>query len=793
MSLLNSLQKTENTDTGSQGQRGFLTGTINDFLEDAPLAIHFFDEGGNLLDCNRAAMRVYDMDDKQDYIDNYFMFMPFNQPDGRRSKDVLKDTIAEAKETGRTRVGLMYRKADGTSTMVNSTCVSFEYGLDPVIVMFSMEENSGSGGDRDFEADLRATLMLDSTPMACFLADSSCNALDCNAEALQLFGYASKDEATKRFSEICPETQTLAGHDVESMNDAIGKALLSGRHVFEFTCFDTVGKPIPCNITLVRIYYRREHVVAIYIQDLREMKAIIEEMKRIEVAEEESRAKSRFLAKMSHEIRTPLTAILGIAEVQLLGGKNTSEMEDIFLQIYTSSNLLLRIINDLLDLSKVEAEKMSIISHVYEIPALISDTVQLNLVYLGDKEINFEIEVDSNVPNSLIGDELRIKQIMNNLLSNAFKYTLAGKVTLAIEVELTEDMQTVLLVIRVNDTGMGMTREQLDCLFEDEYVRFNEEHNYKIQGAGLGLSITHQLVSMMGGSIVVDSTPSEGTQIIVKLPQEKHGDELLGAETARNLGNLKISQMSRDKASNFTRKHMPYGRVLVVDDTKSNLHVIKSMLAPYGLYIETVESGSAAITKVESGEVFDIIFMDHMMPDLDGIETTKIILALGYRGPIVALTANAIVGQAEVFMKNGFSDFLSKPIDIYKLDNCLTKYIYEKHEKGEAEPAVIEEAPPKPSVPDGLMQAFLEDAEVAINNLESLVQLRAWEENDLKKYIISTHGLKSALSNIGEAELSEEAYELELTGGAMDMQTRAMRTSEFLEKLNRVIARFSKG
>jgi len=773
---------------------GFLGGTVNEFLSAAPLAVHFFDDQGNLLDCNQAAMRVYDMDDKQDYIDNYFMFMPFNQPDGRRSKDVLQEAILGAKRTGRSRVGIMCRKSDGTSTMVNSTCVSFEHSGHTVIVMFSTEADSSSGGDRDFEADLRATLMLDSTPMACFLADSNCNALDCNAEALQLFGYASKDEATKRFSEICPETQTISGQDVESMNDAISKALLSGRHVFEFTCFDTVGKPIPCNITLVRIYYRREHVVAIYIQDLREMKAIIEEMKRIEIAEEESRAKSRFLAKMSHEIRTPLTAILGIAEVQLLGGKNTSEMEDIFLQIYTSSNLLLRIINDLLDLSKVEAEKLSIISHIYEISALISDTVQLNLVYLGDKEIDFEIEVDSVIPNKLVGDELRIKQIMNNLLSNAFKYTQSGTVTLSIEVELTDNLQTVLLVICVQDTGVGMTKEQLDCLFEDDYVRFNEENNYKIQGAGLGLSITHQLVTMMGGSIDVESKPDEGTRIIVKLPQEKHGDELLGAEAAKNLGNLKISQLTRDKASNIIREHMPYGRVLVVDDTKSNLHVIKSMLAPYGLYVETVSSGRAAITKIENGEVFDIIFMDHMMPDLDGLETTRIILGLGYKNPIVALTANAIVGQAEVFMKSGFADFLSKPVDVNKLNDCLVRFIRNKHSKKEERGAenMLKNIPAAQSIPAGLMEAFIADADVAVDALESLLKVDTFDENDMKRFIVTVHSMKSALGNIGYSALSEEAYKLEMSGKEMEPQVLRESTSKFLADLKEVVAKYSK-
>jgi len=676
MSWLDKFRKIDRRREDDERCYRFLDYTINEFLNAAPLAVHFFDKNANLLDCNEAALQIYNMKEKQEYIDNYFMFLPFNQPSGKRSQEVLKEVISECFENGHSTSEIMYNKADGAQTLISVTCVSFKHRDNYMAVMFARDTSAAEpAGDRDFEADLRATLMLDSTPMACFLADSHYNALDCNAEALQLFGYSSKDEASRRFSEICPQTQTISGEDIESMNAAISKALTTGRYTFEFTCFDTIGKPIPCNITLVRIYYRKEHVVAIYIQDLREMKKIMKEMQRIEIAEEENRAKSRFLARMSHEIRTPLTAILGISEVQLLSGTHSTELENIFSQIYSSSNLLLRIINDLLDLSQVEAEKLSIVSQRYEFPSLVVDTVQLNLFYVGNKEIDFAIKINPLVPFALVGDELRIKQIMNNLLSNAFKYTDFGTVTLIIDVEPTDDPEIITLVIRVHDTGQGMTKEQSSSLFKDEYVRFNEEKNYKVQGAGLGMSITHQLVNMMGGTISVNSEPNVGSQFVVKIPQKKEDDELLGEEVAKTLGNLKVSQFTQSGKTTVIHRDLSHGKILVVDDTEMNLHVVESLLSPYGMSVEKASSGFAAIDKIKNGEVFDVIFMDHMMPDLDGVETAKRISGMGYENPIVALTANAIVGQADFFIKNGFADFLSKPIDVQKLNECLIRLI----------------------------------------------------------------------------------------------------------------------
>jgi len=404
---------------------------------------------------------------------------------------------------------------------------------------------------------------------------------------------------------------------------------------------------------------------------------ISQEKEKVLIAEENSQAKSRFLAQMSHEIRTPISAILGLTEIQLR--KNIPpDVRGSFLMIYTSANILLRIVNDILDLSKIEAGKMELTHAKYEVASFINDVVQLNLVYLGSKKLNFTVDVDKNMPAYLGGDELRMRQIMNNLLSNAFKYTENGTVSLKVHTVPGESDGSVNLVVVIRDTGRGMTKEQTNRLF-DEYSRFHEQSARFIKGTGLGMPITLKLLTMMGASIDIESDVGKGTTVTAIIPQTIEGKELLGKETARNLRNLNMGKRAETKRKNFVPEPMPYGRVLVVDDVDINLIVVEGILAWYEISVDTAKSGLEAIGKIEAGEVYDIIFMDHMMPDMDGIEATKILRGMDYTYPIVALTANALVGQAEEFLRNGFDGFLSKPIQTECLNSLLHKYVKDRH------------------------------------------------------------------------------------------------------------------
>ncbi|GBU24163.1 aerobic respiration control sensor protein ArcB [Fibrobacteria bacterium R8-3-H12] len=516
-----------------------------------------------------------------------------------------------------------------------------------------------------------------------------------------------------------------------------------------------------------------------------------------EKADLKNRQKSHFLATMSHEIRTPMNAILGIAEIQLQDDSLPPSLKEAFYKISNSGDLLLGIINDILDMSKIEAGKLELTSARYDIPSLINDIVQLNVLYFESKPIEFKLSVDENIPLSLIGDELRIKQVLNNLLSNAFKYTDKGEVSLTVNADYTlrEGKPYASLIFCVSDTGQGMTPEQIRKL-GGEYYRFNMEANRTTTGTGLGMNIAMKLIQMMDGKISVESKPGKGTTVTVRLPQ-KIDDSIpgtIGKEIVENLRRFRLDNVRQmKKTSQIVREYMPYGKVLIVDDVESNLYVAQGLMAPYGLSIETASSGFEAVDIIKGGAVFDIIFMDHFMPKMDGIEAAKIIRQIGYGHPIVALTANALTGQADIFMKVGFDGFISKPIDIRQLNATLNKFIRSRHP-----PEVVKEAEsmrPKsiakniqPESDTQLIAIFARDAEKTISVLQSLCEKgNAYDEESLQMFIVSTHAMKSALANIGEKKLSKFAGELEQAVRERNFSEVSAKTPEFLKALRTLV------
>jgi len=510
--------------------------------------------------------------------------------------------------------------------------------------------------------------------------------------------------------------------------------------------------------------------------------------------------KSSFLATMSHEIRTPLNAILGMTDIQMQNNAHPPSTSEAFIKINNSGNLLLNIINDILDLSKIETGKLELVPVKYEVASLINDIVQLNYIRYDSKPIEFVLEIDENIPSKLIGDELRIKQILNNLLSNAFKYTNHGSVTLGVSAECVTRGGTVLvtLIFRISDTGHGMTQDQISKIY-DENTWINLEANRTTEGAGLGMTITRNLVSLMYGNITVKSEIDKGTSVTVRLPQKTDGKGIrgiLGKELAENLRQFKQGNIIQLKKSQVSYEYMPYGSILIVDDVETNLFVAKGLMAPYGIKIDLATSGFEAIEKVKQGNIYDIIFMDHMMPKLDGIETTKMLRGMGYTNPVVALTANAIAGQAEVFLKNGFDGFISKPIDIRQLNVTLNRLIRDKYPADVIKAAQKEkiELEKKQGTSFGhqdldrqLAEIFARDAKKAAGSLEICLQNNFQSDNDIHMYIINVHAMKSALANIGEKELSGIALRLEQAGREKDLNVIVSETRGFLNRLQKVI------
>ena len=391
-------------------------------------------------------------------------------------------------------------------------------------------------------------------------------------------------------------------------------------------------------------------------------------------AEEAMRAKDEFLASMSHELRTPLNAIIGLSEIQMKMKDSLpqSSYEDIK-NIYESGTTLLRIINDILDISKIGSGKFELSCAEYKTADMINDTICMNKVRIGGKPIKFVINIDPALPSALFGDELRLRQILNNILSNAFKYTQSGIVQMDIFGKKSHDVFA--LDIKISDTGIGIRNKDIPLLFS-KYNKLDNAAAHSIEGTGLGLSITQDLLQMMGSGMEIDSVYGEGSSFSFRIPQKTIDMTPIGVETSESLAAFSYKD---DKHAQQEFKYASFDgmRALVADDVDINLYITSEILSKYGLTVDCVESGKEAVALIREEKVrYDIIFMDQMMPEMDGIEATRIIrqeinTEYAKTVPIVALTANAIVGSKELFLENGFQQFLTKPMDLQELDAAL--------------------------------------------------------------------------------------------------------------------------
>jgi CheY-like chemotaxis protein len=366
---------------------------------------------------------------------------------------------------------------------------------------------------------------------------------------------------------------------------------------------------------------------------------------------------------------------------------------------------------------------------------------------------------------------------------------------LSITSERSDNDDCVTLTISVSDTGQGMTKEQITSLF-DEYSRFNTDSNRMTEGTGLGMSITRKLTLLMGGEISIDSEPGKGSTFTVRLPQKKVSDAVLGKDLANNLCNFRTNSSSRLRMIQPVREKMPYGSVLIVDDVETNIYVAKGLMYPYELKIESVDSGFEAIRKINDGNMYDIVFMDHMMPKMDGIEATKTIRNMGYKHPIVALTANAVAGQADIFLENGFDDFISKPIDIRQLNLILNKLVRDKHLSENTKvtrkeiDVIIEQTANdvQQSIDPQLAEICTRDALRSIEALDAICDKRGeYSDDDIRKFHVHVHGMKSVLANIGKKDLSDVASELEISVSKGNIEVKIPEIQAFISSLRALI------
>lgn len=505
-------------------------------------------------------------------------------------------------------------------------------------------------------------------------------------------------------------------------------------------------------------------------------------MQAMEELEKANKAKSDFLANMSHEIRTPINAVLGMDEMILRENKNT-EVEEYAQNIKSAGQSLLSIINDILDFSKIESGKLEMIPVEYDLASLINDCYNMIFMRAQEKDLEFVVSNDPTIPRYLYGDEVRVRQIIVNLLTNGVKYTSEGSVKLTIGWEKIDEEQ-MNLVVSVKDTGIGISAENQKKLFHS-FQRIEERRNRNIEGTGLGLAITQQLLGYMGGNISVSSTQGKGSIFSVRIPQRVINNEKIG------------DYHTKFESMNYTEKYKakfsaPDASVLVVDDVQMNLDVIKGLLKSTMVRVDTAISGmeSLAILKTKK---YDVILLDHMMPVMDGMEVLHRLQeskgGLNYDTPVIALTANAIMGAEEKYIAAGFKDYLSKPVRPADLESMIMKYLPETKicepadEKDDAVADVQEDIVSTASqgsenanggYPDFLdtelgltyccsnedfykqmIEAFVHD-----NKTQKLEELYAAE--NWKEYQVCIHGVKSSAMTIGAKALSEEARALEL-------------------------------
>ena len=610
---------------------------------------------------------------------------------------------------------------------------------------------------------------------------------------------------------------------------------------FALEAVDFIHKPFSNNVVKSRVHHQMQIV-----NQIRELEQYAQIQSVLAAAEE----KNKFFARMSHEMRTSLNAVIGLSGIALDSDGLSEETRENVEKISNAGASLLGLVNDILDISKIEAGKFEITPVEYEVAGMIDDAVSQNITRKEVKPIEFILNIDENIPARLYGDDLRIKQVLNNILSNAFKYTKKGTIELNISANASQPAKTsgkstrkksgkdshsgeklIWLIFSVKDTGIGIHPKDKDNLFI-EYAQMDLSANRKIEGTGLGLSITKMITDMMGGSISVESEYGKGSVFTIKLPQKTVSDKTIGTDIVDNLKKFHYHSGKRDSKSRLSRISLPYARILLVDDVMINHDVAKGMLKPYRMQIDCVMSGQAAIDAVrEEKVIYSAIFMDHMMPIMDGIEATRIIreeIGTEYAKniPIIAFTANALAGNEEMFLSRGFNAFISKPIDILRLDTIMRLWVRDEElektltgqqiiidgevffdsrsgfdrRSGRGDRRQGYDRRSFASSINGLdinkgVERFNGDWETYLEILKSfslntklaLETIKEVNRKNLSDYAITVHGIKSSCRGISAEDMGNQAEVLEKAAKAGDLKFVKAGNPQFMEAIKKLI------
>jgi signal transduction histidine kinase/CheY-like chemotaxis protein len=548
--------------------------------------------------------------------------------------------------------------------------------------------------------------------------------------------------------------------------------------------------------TLALIYFATEHLYSV----------ITKKNEAISLATEANKAKSVFFMKISHSIRTPLNAIIGLSEVELRK-KHLADSGKNLRKINSSGASLLALVDDVLDISEIQSGKFELLPANYDMANLISAVTGDNIVKIGLNPITFELSVDSSVPKKLRGDDHRIKQVLNKLLSNAFKHTQSGKVGFTAQ-KISDDETIVSLKFIISDTGPGIEPSELSGVFSPEI-------DDKIEESDLSLSICKEIAEKMNGSLTVESTLKKGTSFTFTICQEIAEAAPIGKKLAQQLCSFSYQENVATEISKIEIVKMPYARVLVVDDVNTNLEVAKGLLAPYEIAVDCVTNAGDMLAAVRNSKVrYNAVFMDYMMPGTNGLEALKLIRSepteYAKAMPVIALTAYAVKGAEEYFLQNGFSDYLTKPINVVKLNQVLNNWVKNTEQEISYKPISdpAGQAPQKGGereIPD-LLQISIPSLDVkkgislfgaseylkilrsfVIHTPKLLERIGNVELSTLSDYAVVVHGLKGASYGINATELASFAGELELLAKGGNFKAVNAGNKKFLDKIHSLI------
>ncbi len=615
-------------------------------LDASPVGAMIWDNMGNPVGCNIAMYTGFGFTNHEDFMKNMHKLYPEYQPDGSNSLQKMQEQLQNAFIHGHAEAPWMGTSIDGKEVPTAATAVRTKHnGQDMVVVFYQDLREVEKNIKKAHKAEKRTEAILNGVPMGINIMTPDAKIVDANEEAVRISRFGNKEDFIANVMQSFPPTQPNGQRSDLFIQDHFIQAAQKGKSRFELLAIDANQELYFLDTTLVRAHLEHEDLYIAYCNDLRETKSMLKEIELSkEAAEQSAQAKSDFLANMSHEIRTPMNGILGLLRI-LSGTKLDKEQQGYMQKALFSTHELLRIINDILDFSKIEAGKLEMENTTFTIHDICSELESLFGHTLREKGLSYEMEEGSHATTPILGDPLRLKQVLLNLINNAIKFTSQGQISLHISSTLQEN-KSIQYLFKVSDTGIGLSQGQIQNLFS-AFTQADTSVTRKYGGTGLGLAICKNIVTLLKGRIWVESTPDQGSTFFFTANFEQSQDQ----NFARS-------------ASTLTQNYKAQGEhILLVEDNQINQIIAEELLQSVGYTVDIANNGQEAIHMLQKTK-YDMVLMDIQMPIMDGLTAVKTLRQMPQFAtlPIVAMSAHAMIGDKEKSLQHGMNDHITKPI-----------------------------------------------------------------------------------------------------------------------------------